>query len=148
MSDQKKFIYATFGCQMNVYDTGKMKALLAKDGYEATEDMNEVDLVIVNTCSIREKPEQKLHSFGEARKIKREQEKDMRIAIAGCVAQQEGRTLLDRYRDVDLVFGPDAVPNIQRLVDASGQGQVLDKIFWIPQSIAFAASWIQMQSIR
>jgi tRNA-2-methylthio-N6-dimethylallyladenosine synthase len=139
MSDQKKVYIRTFGCQMNVYDTGKMKALLAKDGYEATEDMNEADLVIVNTCSIREKPEQKLHSFlGEARKIKREQDKEMKIAIAGCVAQQEGKTLLDRYRDVDLVFGPDAVPNIQRLVDASEQGQVLDTDFLDSADYVFA----------
>lgn len=139
MSEQKKVYIRTFGCQMNVYDTGKMKALLAKDGYEATEDMNEADLVIVNTCSIREKPEQKLHSFlGEARKIKREQDKEMKIAVAGCVAQQEGRTLLDRYRDVDLVFGPDAVPNIQRLVDASEQGQVLDTDFLDSADYVFA----------
>lgn len=139
MSEQKKVYIRTFGCQMNVYDTGKMKALLAKDGYEATEDMNEADLVIVNTCSIREKPEQKLHSFlGEARKIKREQDKDMRIAIAGCVAQQEGQSLLDRYRDVDLVFGPDAVPNIQLLVDASAQGQILDTDFLDSADYVFA----------
>ena len=59
----KKVYIRTFGCQMNVYDTGKMKALLGKDGYEATEDMADADLVIVNTCSIREKPELKVHSF-------------------------------------------------------------------------------------
>ena len=92
--------------------------------------MEQADLVIVNTCSIREKPELKLHSFlGEARKIKRERQKDLQIAISGCVAQQEGQTLLSRYKDVDLVFGPDAVPNVQQLVKASQNNQILDTDF-------------------
>ena len=139
-TDGKKVYIRTFGCQMNVYDTGKMKALLAKDGYEATEDMESADLVIVNTCSIREKPELKLHSFlGEARKVKREQNKDLQIAISGCVAQQEGRTLLDRYKDVDLVFGPDAVPNVQQLVKVSKAQQVLDTDFLTSADYVFAA---------
>ena len=86
----KKAYIRTFGCQMNVYDTGKMLALLKNDGYEETLEMDEADLVIVNTCSIREKPELKVHSFlGEARKIKRSRpNKDMTIAISGCVGQQ------------------------------------------------------------
>ena len=117
----KKVYIRTFGCQMNVYDTGKMHALLAQEGYAPTEIMEDADLVIVNTCSIREKPELKVHSFlGEARKIKRlRPKKDLTLAISGCVAQQEGRKLLDRYPDVNLVFGPDAVPNIRELVKAS-----------------------------
>ena len=136
----KKVYIRTFGCQMNVYDTGKMKALLSKDGYESTEKMEDADLVIVNTCSIREKPELKLHSFlGEARKIKREQKKDLQIAISGCVAQQEGKTLLDRYKDVDLVFGPDAVPNVQQLVRESRGNQILDTDFLSSADYVFAA---------
>ena len=124
----KKVYIRTFGCQMNVYDTGKMRALLEKDGYVTTESMEEADLVIVNTCSIREKPELKVHSFlGEARKIKRFRDRPMTIAVSGCVAQQEGQKLLDRYRDLNLVFGPDAVSNIKKLVDATqNKKQVLD----------------------
>ena len=81
---QRRVYIRTFGCQMNVYDTGKMEALLAQDGYVTTEDMSDADLVIVNTCSIREKPELKVHSFlGEARKIKRLRDRDMTIAISG-----------------------------------------------------------------
>ena len=131
VKEKKKVYIRTFGCQMNVYDTGKMKALLGKDGYEATESMEDADLVIVNTCSIREKPEVKVHSFlGEARKIKRIRNRDMTIAISGCVAQQEGQKLLDRYSDLDLVFGPDAVPNVGKLVKLSQAGkQVLDTDF-------------------
>jgi tRNA-2-methylthio-N6-dimethylallyladenosine synthase len=138
---EKKRVYIrTFGCQMNAYDTGKMKALLAGDGYEPTEDMAEADLVIVNTCSVREKPEHKLHSFlGEARRIKRDRDRPMKLAVSGCVAQQEGQKLLDRYSDLDLVFGPDAVPSITRLVEGTEQGQVLDTTFLDAADYVFAA---------
>lgn len=142
MSQPSKVYIRTFGCQMNVYDTGKMHALLSNDGYEPTEDMRDADLVIVNTCSIREKPEVKVHSFlGEARKIKRNRkERSMTIAVSGCVAQQEGRKLLDKYRDVNLVFGPDAIPNIRQLVDATKNGrQVLDTDFLDAADYVFAA---------
>ncbi len=141
VKEKKKVYIRTFGCQMNVYDTGKMKALLGKDGYEPTEHMADADLVIVNTCSIREKPELKVHSFlGEARKIKRTRQKDMTIAISGCVAQQEGQKLLDRYSDLDLVFGPDAVPNVQKLVQLSKSGkQVLDTDFLDQADYVFSA---------
>jgi tRNA-2-methylthio-N6-dimethylallyladenosine synthase len=140
-SDQQKVYIRTFGCQMNVYDTGKMKALLYKDGFQQTDDMDEADLVIFNTCSIREKPELKVHSFlGEARKIKRNRERPMMIAISGCVAQQEGRNLLNRYRDVDLVFGPDAVPNISNLINAAkGPQQILDTDFLEEANYVFAS---------
>mgnify|MGYP001178634225 CR=1 FL=1 len=138
----KKAYIRTFGCQMNVYDTGKMLALLKNDGYEETQEMDDADLVIVNTCSIREKPELKVHSFlGEARKIKRNRpDKDMTIAISGCVAQQEGKNLLNRYPDVNLVFGPDAVPNISTLLSATqNQKQVLDTTFLDEADYVFAS---------
>jgi len=138
----KKAYIRTFGCQMNVYDTGKMLAILEKDGYEQTENMDEADLVIVNTCSIREKPEIKVHSFlGEARKIKRGRDnRDMTIAISGCVAQQEGQNLLNRYPDVNLVFGPDAVPNLSTLISATkNQRQVLDTNFLDEANYVFAS---------
>lgn len=137
----KKVYIRTFGCQMNVYDTGKMRALLEKDGYVTTESMEEADLVIVNTCSIREKPELKVHSFlGEARKIKRFRDRPMTIAVSGCVAQQEGQKLLDRYHDLNLVFGPDAVSNIKKLVDATeNKKQVLDTDFLEEADYVFAS---------
>ena len=135
----KKVFVRTFGCQMNVYDTGKMRALLAQDGYAPTEQMDDADLVIVNTCSIREKPEQKLHSFlGEAFAIKRRAERRVTVAVAGCVAQQEGRTLLDRYDQLDLVFGPDAVPGIVKLVAESERAPVLDTDFLDADDYVFA----------
>ncbi|MEL6344867.1 MAG: tRNA (N6-isopentenyl adenosine(37)-C2)-methylthiotransferase MiaB [Myxococcota bacterium] len=139
---QKRRVYIrTFGCQMNAYDTGKMRALLAADGYDASEEMEQADLIIVNTCSIREKPEHKLHSFlGEARRLKRESDRPITLAVAGCVAQQEGQKLLDRYPDLDLVLGPDAVPNIRTLVDAAhGRKQVLDTDFLTEADYVFAS---------
>jgi len=127
----KRVFIRTFGCQMNVYDTGKMQALLGKRGYGTTDTMSESDLVIINTCSVREKPENKLHGFlGEALSLKRRtRDRKVTVAVAGCVAQQEGQTLLDRYPAVDLVFGPDAVPNIVDMVEASLKDQVLDTNF-------------------
>ena len=111
---RKVFIH-TFGCQMNEYDSAKMRAKLGADGYESTEDPQQADLILVNTCSIRDKAEQKMHSaLGEYRRMKKEGQQ-VRIGVAGCVAQQEGDALLKRYKDIDLVFGPDGVPHVREL---------------------------------
>ena len=111
-----KHVYIrTFGCQMNAYDTGKMRALLARDGFESTEDAEAADLVIINTCSVREKPEQKLHSFlGDMRAIKRR--RPLTIAVAGCVGGQVLDTeFLDRD---DYVFASDLDPGSAGAVSA------------------------------
>ncbi len=141
----KRVYIQTYGCQMNVYDTGKILAQLGRDGFEATQNMGEADVIIVNTCSVREKPEHKLHSFlGDALKIKRETDRQITVAVAGCVAQQEGGKLLKRYRELDLVFGPDAVPKVRDLVTAArpavgtGTRQVLDTEFIDLETYAFA----------
>ncbi len=141
-SPPRRVYVKTFGCQMNVYDSGKMRALLGQDGFAPTEDMSEADLVIVNTCSVREKPEQKLHSFlGTAFQQKRRNatSRPMTVAVAGCVAQQEGRKLLKRYKELDLVFGPDAVPRIVSLVAAAREAPVLDTEFLDADDYVFAA---------
>jgi tRNA-2-methylthio-N6-dimethylallyladenosine synthase len=123
----KKVFFRTFGCQMNVYDTGKMRAQLEMDGYVTTDSPEEADLILVNTCSIRDKAEQKLHSaLGEYRRMKKDGQ-PLTIGVAGCVAQQEGKKLLDRYKDLDLVFGPDGIPQVRNLVRAARTtGRVLD----------------------
>jgi tRNA-2-methylthio-N6-dimethylallyladenosine synthase len=125
----KKVFFHTFGCQMNEYDTGKMRAQLKLDGYEVTPEAGDADLILVNTCSIRDKAEQKMHSaLGEYRAMKRD--RPVVIGIAGCVAQQEGDTLLKRYSDIDLVFGPDAIPHVRQLVrEATAGRRVLDTEF-------------------
>jgi tRNA-2-methylthio-N6-dimethylallyladenosine synthase len=126
----KRVFFHTFGCQMNEYDTGKMRARLVKEGFDVTSDPTLADLILVNTCSIREKAVDKMHSaLGEYRRMKRLGQ-PVTIGITGCVAQERGDVLLAKYRDVDLVFGPDGVPQVGRLVDEAMQGRrVLDTEF-------------------
>lgn len=103
----------TFGCQMNDVDSRKMSALLKRDGYEPTSDPDAADLILLNTCSVREKAVDKMHSaLGEYRKLKRDG-KEVALGLVGCVAQERGAELFERYRDVDLVFGPDGVPHVR-----------------------------------
>ncbi len=119
----------TFGCQMNDYDSGKMRAQLAADGFTPAEEPEDADLVIVNTCSIREKPEQKLHSFlGTV--LPQKKVRPVTVAIAGCVAQVSGKELYAKYPKVDLVFGPDAVHRIREMVTESKVRRVLDVDFF------------------
>jgi tRNA-2-methylthio-N6-dimethylallyladenosine synthase len=119
----------TFGCQMNEYDSGKMRAQLAPAGFVPTEDMDDADLVIVNTCSIREKPEQKLHSF-LGRILPQKKVRPVTVAVAGCVAQMDGGNIFKKYPGVDLVFGPDAVAKVREMVDAARTTRVLDTEFF------------------
>jgi len=120
----------TFGCQMNEYDSGKIRAQLAKDGWDSTDNADEADLVLLNTCSIREKAVDKMLSvLGEFRRQKREG-RELIIGVAGCVAQMEGQALLQRYKVLDLVFGPDGVPHVRQLIEqAQRGGRVLDTEF-------------------
>jgi tRNA-2-methylthio-N6-dimethylallyladenosine synthase len=119
----------TFGCQMNEYDSGKMRAQLAPAGFVPTEDVDDADLVIVNTCSIREKPEQKLHSF-LGRVIPQKKVRPVTVAVAGCVAQMDGERIFRKYPGVDLVFGPDAVARTRELVEAARTKRILDTEFF------------------
>jgi tRNA-2-methylthio-N6-dimethylallyladenosine synthase len=132
----KKVFIKTFGCQMNDYDSAKIKALLGKDGYTATSDPAQADLILVNTCSVREKPEHKLRSFiGEMRPHR---ERGAKVGIAGCMAQHAGEDLFKRYRkDVDLVFGPDHVPQVRELVEQAQTQRVLQNSFLDDASYAF-----------
>jgi tRNA-2-methylthio-N6-dimethylallyladenosine synthase len=106
----KKVFIKTYGCQMNVYDSGRMTDALAPAGFAETTALEEADLVILNTCHIREKAADKVYSaIGRLREMKQERALDgrsMMIAIAGCVAQAEGEEIMRRAPAVDLVFGP------------------------------------------
>ncbi len=117
-----------FGCQMNEYDSGKIRAQLAQDGFVPTDEVDDADLVIVNTCSVREKPEQKLHSF-LGRVLPQKRQRDVTVAIAGCVAQMAGKELYRKYPKVDLVFGPDGVNRVRDLVAQTRGRRVLDITF-------------------
>ena len=104
---QKKLVYLeTYGCQMNDRDSERMLALLAKQGYRETKEVGSAGLIVINTCSIRQKAEQKVYSrLGRLRSWKQE-DKTRLLAVAGCMAQQEGERFLRRVRHVDLVLGP------------------------------------------
>src|SRR5262245_6691267 len=90
----KKYLIETFGCQMNVHDSERMAGLLEQAGYEATGDAADADVVVINTCSVRERAEEKLYTrLGELRQLAAEQGHDPIVAVAGCVAQQEGEAM-------------------------------------------------------
>ncbi len=117
----KKLHIKTYGCQMNVYDSTRMGDVLAPYGYEATEEASEADLVILNTCHIREKAAEKMYSdLGRARLHKVEQERNgkrMMIAVAGCVAQAEGEEIIARAPYVDMVVGPQSYHTLPALIE-------------------------------
>jgi tRNA-2-methylthio-N6-dimethylallyladenosine synthase len=118
----KRYLVQTFGCQMNVHDSRRIEEVLDEHGYAATDEAALADLIVLNTCSVREKAEQKLRSLvGVYRGLKRERP-DLLIAVAGCVAQQEGERLLRRVPHLDLVIGPDNIPELPALVEQLRDG--------------------------
>jgi len=123
MPVSRKLFIKTFGCQMNVYDSGRMSDALAASGYVEAASPDEADLVILNTCHIREKAAEKVFSeLGRLRLLKSrrlEEGRRMIIGVAGCVAQAQGEEILDRAPVVDLVLGPQAyhkLPEIEQRV--------------------------------
>ncbi len=122
----KKVFIKTFGCQMNEYDSGKMADVLsAAQGYEQTSDVEQADLILFNTCSVREKAQEKVFSdLGRVRHLKK---KGVLIGVGGCVASQEGAEIIKRAPFVDVVFGPQTLhrlPELLRLRQAQAQAQV------------------------
>ncbi len=108
----------TYGCQANELDSERIAGLLAQEGYELIEREEEADLILLNTCAIREKAEQKVYSrLGTFQLLKRRKE-GLRIGICGCVAQQEGQALLNRFPYLDFVVGPGQLTSIPKLLDA------------------------------
>ncbi|MCQ0970058.1 tRNA (N6-isopentenyl adenosine(37)-C2)-methylthiotransferase MiaB [Paracoccus sp. TK19116] len=104
----KRLFIKTYGCQMNVYDSQRMAEAMAADGYVLTEDQAQADMVLLNTCHIREKAAEKLYSdLGRLKPLKAERP-DLKIGVAGCVAQAEGEEITRRMPLVDLVVGPQA----------------------------------------
>lgn len=115
----KKLFIKTYGCQMNVYDSIKMQELLAPFGFEATQELTDADMVILNTCHIREKASEKVYSeLGRIKKIsdKRSGRPEMIIAVAGCVGQAEGEEIFRRAPYVDIVVGPQSYHTLPDLV--------------------------------
>ncbi len=135
MADTRKVFIKTFGCQMNVYDSERMTEALGSHGYAVTESAADADLVVLNTCHIREKAAEKVYSeLGRYRDIKNERRsagKDMLVAVAGCVAQAEGAEIVARAPAVDLVIGPQAYHRLPDLIAKakSEHRQIVDTEF-------------------
>ena len=126
-TNERKVFVRTYGCQMNVYDSERMNDVLAPQGYSATDSMEDADLVILNTCHIREKAAEKVYSeLGRIRKVKEERAlagKEMMVGVAGCVAQAEGQEISRRAPIVDLVFGPQSYHQLPKLLDEARTGK-------------------------
>ncbi len=117
---ERKLFVKTFGCQMNVYESERMAEALAPSGYAATDAIEQADLVILNTCHIREKAAEKVYSelgrVGGIKTLRRRQGKRTIVAVAGCVAQAEGREIVERAPLVDFVIGPQSYHRLPDLV--------------------------------
>ena len=111
----KKVFIKTFGCQMNEYDSDKMADVMnAAQGYEPTKDVEEADLILFNTCSVREKAQEKV--FSDLGRVKHLKQKGVLIGVGGCVASQEGAAIIERAPYVDVVFGPQTLHRLPELL--------------------------------
>ena len=143
MKPPRKLHIKSYGCQMNVYDAQRMVDTLAPEGFVETASVDDADLVILNTCHIREKASEKVYSeLGRLRVVKDDaarQGREMKIAVAGCVAQAEGEEIIRRAPTVDVVVGPQSYHHLPQLLARaagprpragdriSGRGQI-----WFP----------------
>lgn len=115
MSAGKKVFIRTFGCQMNEYDSDKMSDVLrAAEGYEPTSDVEQADLILFNTCSVREKAQEKV--FSDLGRVKHLKKKGVLIGVGGCVASQEGAAIVERAPYVDIVFGPQTLHRLPQMI--------------------------------
>ena len=130
MSNTKKLFIKTYGCQMNVYDSERMVDAMGADGYTTVDSPEQADMILLNTCHIREKAAEKIYSeLGRYRPLK-DANPDLKIGVAGCVAQAEGEEIMIRQPMVDLVVGPQAYHRLPKMAEKAGNGvQVLDTEF-------------------
>jgi tRNA-2-methylthio-N6-dimethylallyladenosine synthase len=126
-ANTRKVFIKTYGCQMNVYDSGRMADALAADGYAPTEVMEEADLVLLNTCHIREKAAEKVYSalgrLREHKKVRAAEGKEFMIGVAGCVAQAEGEEISRREPAVDVVLGPQTYHRLPQALQKARAGE-------------------------
>src|SRR6202140_1765953 len=148
----RKLHIKSYGCQMNVYDAQRMVDTLAGEGFVEPATVDDADLVILNTCHIREKASEKVYSeLGRLRVAKDEAARngrEMRIAVAGCVAQAEGDEIIRRAPGVDVVVGPQSYHHLpQLLAQAKRDGRAMETEFPIEDKFGFLAP-PQPQAIR
>ncbi|WP_206453735.1 tRNA (N6-isopentenyl adenosine(37)-C2)-methylthiotransferase MiaB [Aurantimonas marina] len=137
----RKVFIKTYGCQMNVYDSQRMGDALAKDGYRPTETMEDADLVLLNTCHIREKAAEKIYSeLGRIRLLKADKAlrgEELRVGVTGCVAQAEGREIIERASVVDLVIGPQTYHRLPEALARVAKGdKVVDTDYAVEDKFA------------
>jgi tRNA-2-methylthio-N6-dimethylallyladenosine synthase len=141
MSSPRKLHIKSYGCQMNVYDAQRMVDTLAPEAFIETDDVGDADLVILNTCHIREKASEKVYSELGRLRVAREEAathgRDMNIVVAGCVAQAEGDEIIRRAPVVDVVVGPQSYHNLPRLLArARNEGRAIDTEFPVEDKFA------------
>ncbi|WP_420335197.1 tRNA (N6-isopentenyl adenosine(37)-C2)-methylthiotransferase MiaB [Roseibium sp.] len=149
----RKVFVRTYGCQMNVYDSERMTDVLGPEGFEATNTLEDADLVILNTCHIREKAAEKVYSeLGRIRKVKEERAKsgkDMMVGVAGCVAQAEGEEISKRAPIVDLVVGPQSYHQLPGLLAKARAGKkVVETEFDIDAKFGHLSERAQTQVLK
>lgn len=118
---------------MNEHDSFRMMDILRGEGYDITEDPSAASLILLNTCSVRHNPENKVYSFLGALRARKKNEPELIVGVAGCVAQQEGRSILDREKTVDLVFGPDNYFRLPEILAAVRRGERVCETQWLPR---------------
>ena len=123
----RRYHITTFGCQMNKADSERMAGILEDLGFQWSEDANEADLILYNTCTIRDNAEQKVYSYLGRQAKRKQTQPDLTLVVAGCVAQQEGEQLLRRVPEVDLIIGPQ---------HANRLGDLLQQVFDGSQVVA------------
>ncbi len=116
----------TFGCQMNVHDSEKISGIFSESGYGQTESVKDADVIVLNTCSVRQKAEQKVYSdLGRLRLIK-QKNPALKIAVAGCIAQQIGSSLFKKFPYVDFVFGPGNIDKLEEWINGRSKSTPAD----------------------
>ena len=114
----RKYLVETFGCQMNFHDGERMSGLLEREGYEPATSEADADVIVINTCSVRERAEEKLYTrLGEIREVSATRLAPPIVAVAGCVAQQDGPAILARDRSADVIVGTQAVTRLPALIE-------------------------------
>src|SRR6202011_2799773 len=142
MTPPRKLHIKSYGCQMNVYDAQRMVDTLGREGFVETASADDADLVILNTCHIREKASEKVYSelgrLGVVREQAARAGRGMKIAVAGCVAQAEGEEIIRRAPVVDVVVGPQSYHHLpQLLARAKSQGRTIETEFPLQDKFGF-----------
>ena len=122
-ADAKKLYLESYGCQMNFSDSEVVASILSDQGYQTTRNIDDADVILLNTCSIRDNAEQRVRNRLTEFKIKKDRNPELVVGILGCMAERLKKNLLEEEKLVDLVAGPDAYRDLPNLIDEVGTGQ-------------------------